>query len=304
MNFIAIDFETANSSKSSVCALGIAVVESGRIIERNSWLIHPKTLEFNIFNSRVHGITEHHVKDKPKFNELWETIKNYIDGKMIISHNTSFDINVLLGVLDAYNIEYPTIEYACSLEITKKVWPDLSSYKLSNLAELIGISMQHHDAEDDAYAASCLILKFAEFLGVQSIHKFLELIDFRPGQLSPSDHIPFRPIYRRKPKVLPSIQLKETAAALAESTVCDSEHLLFDQQVVFTGTLKSFPRPEAIKRVLAVGGKTADSVTRKTDILVVGLEENKSGKLKKAEQMIEKSHHIKILTEDEFIRLL
>ena len=44
MNWVAIDFETANAKRSSACALGIAIVENGRIIKRASWLIKPREL--------------------------------------------------------------------------------------------------------------------------------------------------------------------------------------------------------------------------------------------------------------------
>ena len=50
MNWVAIDFETVNEKYSSACALGIAIVEHGRIIKRASWLIRPRELYFNRYN--------------------------------------------------------------------------------------------------------------------------------------------------------------------------------------------------------------------------------------------------------------
>ena len=41
MNFIAIDFETANSSRSSICSMGVAIVENGKLIDTEHFLIKP-----------------------------------------------------------------------------------------------------------------------------------------------------------------------------------------------------------------------------------------------------------------------
>ena len=71
MNFTAIDFETANSKRSSACAIGIMVVENGRIIKEITKLIKPTPDYHNI---RVHGITEDMVENEPDFGELWNEI--------------------------------------------------------------------------------------------------------------------------------------------------------------------------------------------------------------------------------------
>jgi DNA polymerase III subunit epsilon len=40
MNFIAIDFETANEQRNSACEIGICVVRNDRVVESRAW---PKT---------------------------------------------------------------------------------------------------------------------------------------------------------------------------------------------------------------------------------------------------------------------
>ena len=80
MNFVAIDFETANEKLSSSCAIGIAVVKDGKVIETKHFLIQPPDLNFNLINYTIHGITKEDVKDKPKFGDLWESIKAYFNG--------------------------------------------------------------------------------------------------------------------------------------------------------------------------------------------------------------------------------
>jgi DNA polymerase III subunit epsilon len=57
MSWVAIDFETANETRGSACALGVAIVEADHVVERASWLIRPPTLHFNPYNLMIHGIT-------------------------------------------------------------------------------------------------------------------------------------------------------------------------------------------------------------------------------------------------------
>ena len=50
MDFVAIDFETATSNYTSVCSLGICVVENNKITDRKEILIKPEPFEFNDYN--------------------------------------------------------------------------------------------------------------------------------------------------------------------------------------------------------------------------------------------------------------
>ena len=72
---------------------------------------------------------------------------------------------------------------------------------------------------------------------------------------------------------------------------------LAGQSFVITGTLASMPRSRAEELVRGLGGATSDSVTRKTDYLVLG--EAPGSKLQKAQQ-----YGTKLLNEEEFLDLL
>ncbi|KJS10145.1 MAG: exonuclease [Peptococcaceae bacterium BRH_c8a] len=149
MNYVALDFETANHSRSSICSVGIAVVEDGNVVERGSWLVRPPDLNFHPFFTRIHGIRAEDVMDEPDFKELWTSVlKDYLIGKTVLAHNASFDINVLRYTLDEYLIPHPQLSYQCSVIIARKTWPGLGSYKLNNLARRFGISFKHHDAAE------------------------------------------------------------------------------------------------------------------------------------------------------------
>ncbi len=74
-------------------------------------------------------------------------------------------------------------------------------------------------------------------------------------------------------------------------------HPLAGKNVVVTGTLDSMGREEAKQRILACGGKSAGSVSAKTDFLVAGAKAG--GKLAKARKL-----GVPVLTEEQFVELL
>jgi len=57
LDFAAIDFETANAKRTSVCSVGIIVLRGGEIVHRYYSLIRPEPDYYNYHNTRVHGLT-------------------------------------------------------------------------------------------------------------------------------------------------------------------------------------------------------------------------------------------------------
>ena len=190
MNWVAIDFETANAKHSSACALGIAVVEDGRITKRASWLIRPRELYFNYYNTYIHGITKEDVKDKPQFNELWNDFKPFLEGKTVIAHNAGFDIGVLRQLLDESGIPYPELHYFCTRVLAKKVWPTLNSYRLNMISAHLGISLKHHDAEEDAVACAEISLRCCDEMGVSRLEDLAMKFGITKGCLSTDSRKP------------------------------------------------------------------------------------------------------------------
>ncbi|HVJ49245.1 exonuclease domain-containing protein [Desulfitobacterium sp.] len=190
MNFVAIDFETANEKLSSSCAIGIAVVKDSKIIETKHLFIQPPDLNFNLINYAIHGITKEDVKDKLKFGDLWESIKSYFEGAPVIAHNASFDMSVLRQTLDQYQIPYPEVNYACTLVISKKVWPNQLSYKLDGLSSMLEIKLNHHNAESDAIACALIAIKAANEISATSFDELINKVHVNYGQLYPGGYSP------------------------------------------------------------------------------------------------------------------
>lgn len=166
MDFVALDFETANEKRVSACAIGLTIVRDGRVVENVYHLIRPRELRFSPWNTQVHGITQWQVKNSPSIIELWPTLLPLLESQLIVAHNASFDMSVLRQTLSASAISIPRISYLCTMKLSRQVWPDLGSYSLGFLAEKHGLKLDHHHAGSDAHAAAQLVLLAARRLNI------------------------------------------------------------------------------------------------------------------------------------------
>lgn len=61
-DYAAIDFETANSERSSVCSVGVVIVRGGEIVGSFYSLIKPEPDYYNYWCQRVHGLHVRYYK--------------------------------------------------------------------------------------------------------------------------------------------------------------------------------------------------------------------------------------------------
>lgn len=176
MNFVAIDFETANYKRTSACSIGLAVVENNKIVDTKHFYIKPPTSYFRPDFIDIHGITPEMVKNEPTFNQLWPKIKVNFENKVLVAHNSSFDISVLRSLLDNFQIPYPEASYCCSLKISRKLWPEFNNHKLNTIANNFGITFDHHNAEEDAVTCAHIIIKAFEKTGASSINELIKKV--------------------------------------------------------------------------------------------------------------------------------
>ncbi|MDC3414702.1 3'-5' exonuclease [Aquibacillus sp. 3ASR75-11] len=182
MNLVSIDFETANRTRESPCAVGIVVVNENIILDEFYSLINP-LMNFDSYNTYVHGITENDVIDAPTFDELWPSLHKYLENNIVIAHNASFDMSVLRYTLDRFGLTYPELDYLCSVALSKELWPELRNYKLDNLADFKNISFSHHHALEDAKVVVDLLLKAMEEQHVKNIHGLMDKLNISSGRI-------------------------------------------------------------------------------------------------------------------------
>lgn len=172
MNFVAIDFETANSEPNSACSLGIVVVEQGTIVRNYYKLIKPVSEYFSTENIAIHGITPLMVRNEATFEQLWPEIKPILSNKLVFAHNAAFDLRVLKNSLGSTPLEI-VLSYACTVNLARRIWPNLPNHKLGTMANYLNISFKHHNALEDAGACATIVLAAAENMKSNNL---LELI--------------------------------------------------------------------------------------------------------------------------------
>ena len=103
-SFAAIDFETANQHRSSVCSVGVVVVRNGKVTDKLYRLIKPTPNFYTYWCTDVHGMTNADTDDAMDFPEVWAEIAPHIQGLPLVAHNSPFDESCLKAAFEAYGI--------------------------------------------------------------------------------------------------------------------------------------------------------------------------------------------------------
>ena len=304
-NFVALDLETATSDRSSICQIGITEVVDGEPLEPKSWLVQPEGNIYDSMNIWIHGITPEDTKNSPSFPEVWKEVLPYVQNKIVVAHNTSFDMYALRDAFNKYGIEYPTFDYYCSLRIARCIVKGCYSYSLDVVANHLGLEFGvHHKADSDSLGCALVLLKCLEIDG-SNLEELEEKYNFHRGCFSPNTFVAHLK-YEKQYKYSSIIKNLEEHPELN-----DEGNYFYGKAVCFTGTTKFAVRKEMLQIVKNVGGIPMNAVTKDTDVLVVGQQDYRivgtdgmSCKQKKALCLLEKGQTIEILSESEFLERL
>jgi DNA polymerase-3 subunit epsilon len=288
-NFVAFDFETATKNQMA-CSLGIVEVANGSIISQWSSLIQPPENHFDEVCCRINGICPTDTANSSTFAELWPSIRHYFNNRCLVAHNISFDLSALQK-----NLAYYGIKYEAPLRIFDTC--ELLGYSsLVSAAEYFGIktNLEHHKALDDALMCAKLMMIIPEYEG-----KIINI------PRSPND-----------PKLL-NIRSPHDAEIIKQKNLShnakqqDLEHcvnkntIFYDKKVVITGTINLFPmREELAMKLKSYGADINTSISKKTNIVVMGKNAGPS-KMAKIKEINESGiGSIRIIEEQELIELL
>lgn len=279
LSFIAIDVETAQGPRWSICQIGIVKVENGEIKETFSHLVRPPENIYFAGNTRVHGITPQRTIDSPLFPEIWKEIEPLIEGNLIVAHNAAFDIDCLKQTLEYYNLEIPNFYSDCTYLKTGK--------KLKDLCSELNITISnHHDALSDAIACAKAYLYLEESSG---LHYSSNIVWQRPkGKGSNSNN---------NKTILKGDILKPNLS------IENKENPFFNKKVVFTGVLGSIDRQKAAETIYKMGADIDTAITKRTDYVVLGSNPGPA-KIDKINSFNKDGSQIKVLSEEEFMRMI
>ena len=163
--FIAVDMETANRNRSSICQIGMLRFDG---FENNlvfNSLIDPEE-SFDEFCISNHHITPDMVVGKPTFNQVYYHLAKEISNTVVVSW-TNFDKQCLESSLGKYGLPAANIRWLDASIIAREVWPKYNNgFKLKNVASDFGIIYKHHDATEDARACGIVVKKALDESGI------------------------------------------------------------------------------------------------------------------------------------------
>jgi DNA polymerase-3 subunit epsilon len=308
LDFVALDVETANARRGSICSIGLAVVAGGQVVRTENMLCRPPgdLGHFDAFNTRIHGITSSKVANAQTFRERLVQMNDIIDGRQVVAHNAAFDINAILQACDAAGVTSPELDFACTLVLSKRILKHLVNYGLTYVCDDLGIPLiRHHDAAADAEACARIAIELARRCESGSIADLASSVNVKLGRLSVGslDRCTGRDLGADG-------EAKNNRATLIANLEADPGHPFYGQVMVFTGAL-SLQRREAGAKASAVGATLGESVTKRTTILVIGdqfdgnsVADFNTGKAIKAKKLKADGQSIEIITEKDFFDML
>ena len=159
-NFAAIDFETANGHRTSICSVGVVIYRGGVEVDSFYSLIKPEPDYYNYWCMRVHGISDKDTCAAPLFDEVWRSLEPLIGDLPLVAHNKAFDESCLKAAMKCYGMDYPDYEFYCTLKAARRLLKDLPNYQLQTVAEACGCDLKkHHHALADARACAVIAHK-------------------------------------------------------------------------------------------------------------------------------------------------
>lgn len=305
LSYVAIDFETANSHYSSACSVGLTKVCNSQIVDTYYSLINPEE-PFDASNIQIHGIRPDDVTEAPTFDRLSNHLFRFIANLPLVAHNAPFDMKVLQKSLGKYDLDFPIMNYFCSLALSRQLL-QLRSNRLNSVAANYHIQFHHHRASDDSRVCAEIVLQMLQEADIHNLEEMTNKLHYQMGLVGQNDYRAFRKMQSGR---YPYNGFKPSEIT-AKTSVFDPFHPVYHHVFVFSGSLRTMDRMAACQKVADLGGINGNSVTKKTNYLVVGDQDpkllrghTKSSKQIKAEQLAEQGQNIQIITETEFLKLL
>ena len=151
--YAIVDIETTGGkyNEEGITEIAIHKFDGHQIVDSFISLVNPER-SIQPFVVNLTGINNQMLRSAPKFYEVAKRIIEITENSVIVAHNSKFDYRILRTEFKRLGYEYER-ESLCTVELSKKLIPDLDSYKLGKLCRTLGIPVaDRHRANGDAIA--------------------------------------------------------------------------------------------------------------------------------------------------------
>ena len=186
LTYAVVDVETTGASPARghrITEIAVVEVRNGVISEDFQTLVNPgRDIPRRI--SELTGITNEMVEGAPFFEEVAEDLFEWLDGRVFVAHNVSFDwrfVSAQLGDSIGFVPEGPRL---CTVQLARRLAPGLRRRNLDALATHFGIPIHsRHRAYGDALATARVLLRLLDEAGAQGVRDLtsLQLLLHRRG---------------------------------------------------------------------------------------------------------------------------
>ena len=192
-----LDVETTGGkyNEEGITEIAIYRFDGEKIIDQFISLINPE-IPIQPFVQQLTGINNKMLVNAPKFYQIAKRVLEITDNSILVAHNSSFDYRMLKIEFDRLGYEF-NIPQLCTVKLSKKIIPNLDSYKLGNLVKSVGIPISNrHRASGDALATvelfKLLLIKDTEKVIVNNLiietkvspkNKWQKLINKLPNEV-------------------------------------------------------------------------------------------------------------------------
>lgn len=319
-NYFIIDLETTgfDSRVDHIIEIAALKIQHNEIVDSYSSLLRPPKIYVNTvsqeniskdiliddkgreyfyindFISSLTGITNKMLDEAPLPKKKLAEFKEFLGKDVVLGYGVNFDVSFLY-----HNFEdYFRNDYIDVLRLARFLLPDFEDKTLSRISAYFGMDTTGaHRALKDCEMTKFCYDKLKNLMVTQydSPENFIKTRINKPYKKD-SDKTYARGLRAKDIKT--------------EKTEFDEDSPIFGLHCVFTGKLEKFKRAEAMQIVANLGGINEDSVTKKTNLLILGnfdyvnLKDGKSSKQKRAEKMVLEGFDIKILSENAFYDMI
>ncbi len=196
LEFTSLDLETTGLSPGVAEIVEIAAIrfhKNGSISNFNELVKPSKGL--NPEATKVNGITEEMLINARPIDEVLADFIRFIDSSVLVIQNANFDLSFLIYESKIRRISFPTLPVFCTVQMSRKYFPDLKKYNLVSLRETFGIgkmmtrnenTSKIHEALDDSYAAMEVFKKLLDSMNGWD-KKFRDIAHHEKNQVSTVD---------------------------------------------------------------------------------------------------------------------